>query len=46
MEELRMKLEESIIKNGTLSPVTIKLSQELDILVVREQRKKVKYEKC
>ena len=40
MEELRAKLEDSILKNGTLSPVTIKLSQELDILVVQEQRKK------
>lgn len=42
MDELRKKLEESIIKNGTLSPVTIKLSQELDLIVVEEQRKKMR----
>lgn len=38
MEELRMKLEKSILKNGTLSPTTIKLSQKLDILIVASMR--------
>lgn len=42
MEELRAKLEKSILENGTLSSATIKLSQELDMLIVVVQRKKVK----
>jgi Spo0E like sporulation regulatory protein. len=38
MEELKAKLEKSILDNGTLSPVTIKISQELDNLIVRAMK--------
>ena len=41
MEELREKLIESIFKNGRTSEITIKLSQELDKIMVIEQKKKV-----
>ncbi len=42
MEELREKLIESIEENGKESLITIKLSQELDKLVVKEQLKMMK----
>lgn len=38
MEELREKLIRSINKNGRNSKITIKLSQELDNLVVRAMK--------
>lgn len=41
MEELREKLVESIFKNGRTSDITIKLSQQLDKIIVEEQKKKV-----
>lgn len=41
MEELREKLFNSILKNGRLAPITIKLSQELDKLIVAEMKVKM-----
>lgn len=41
MEELREQLIESIFKNGRTSDKTIRLSQELDKIIVEEQKKKV-----
>lgn len=41
MEELREKLIKSIMINGINSDITIKLSQKLDKVIVREQKKKV-----
>lgn len=38
MDELKEKLYESIEKNGFTSPATIKLSEELDEVIVMEQR--------
>lgn len=40
-EELRENLIESIFKNGKTSEITIYLSQELDKVMVIEQKKKV-----
>lgn len=42
----KKKLDECIEKNGRESLIVLNRSQELDMLVVREQRKKVQYEKC
>ena len=41
MEELREQLIESIFKNGRTSDKTLKLSQELDKIIIIEQQKKV-----
>jgi regulator of replication initiation timing len=38
IEEARKKMNNSIEENGTLAQSTIKLSQELDPLVVAKQR--------
>ncbi|EHI98011.1 Sporulation stage 0, Spo0E-like regulatory phosphatase [Clostridium sp. DL-VIII] len=42
IEEVREKMHTSINVNGKLSPVTIKLSQELDKLVVAEQLRRMR----
>ena len=42
MDELRAKLIKSIEHNGIGAIITIQLSQELDKLLIDEQRKKVK----
>lgn len=39
MEELKNKLHESIENLGTLHPTTIKISQELDLIIIEEMRK-------
>ncbi|EES49613.1 aspartyl-phosphate phosphatase Spo0E family protein [Clostridium botulinum] len=39
MEELREKLIKSIENNGILAPITIKLSQQLDKLIVAEMKR-------
>ncbi len=41
IEEAREKMHLSIAENGNLSPITIKLSQELDKLIVKEQLRRV-----
>lgn len=41
MQKLRQQLEQEYLKNG-LSVKAIRLSQELDILIAKEQRKRLK----
>ena len=41
MKKLRQQLEQEYLKNG-LSVKAIRLSQELDILIAKEQRKRLK----
>lgn len=42
----KKKLDECIEENGRESLIVLNRSQELDMLVVREQRKMAQYEKC
>lgn len=43
IEEAREKMHRSILENGDLlSPATIKLSQELDKLIVEDQLRRLK----
>lgn len=43
IEEAREKMHKSILENGDLlSPTTIKLSQELDKLIVEDQLRRLK----
>lgn len=37
INEVREKMHKSILENGSLAPITIKLSQKLDKLIVKEQ---------
>lgn len=39
MDDIKEKLYESIEKNGTTSPITIELSQKLDMYIAMEQKK-------
>lgn len=41
MEDLRNEMEEEFIKNG-LSPRAIYLSQKLDVLVTKEQERRLR----
>ena len=41
MKKLRQQLEQEYLKNG-LSVKAIRLSKELDILIAKEQRKRLK----
>lgn len=44
IEEAREKMHRSILENGDLlSPATIKLSQELDKLIVEDQLRRLKH---
>ncbi len=44
IEEAREKMHKSILENGDLlSPTTIKLSQELDKLIVEDQLRRLKH---
>lgn len=42
IKEAREKMHTSINLNGKLSPITIKLSQELDMLIAIEQRRRMR----
>jgi hypothetical protein len=38
MDDIKEKLYESIEKNGRTSPITIELSQKLDVYIAMEQK--------
>ncbi|OOM78137.1 Spo0E like sporulation regulatory protein [Clostridium puniceum] len=45
-EELRIKLYEAIEKYGRESPKALKISQELDKLIVKDMKKKLNKQQC